>query len=1404
MPVAEPPGTESRSGDDAGSFASVSAGWRHTCGVKTDGSVVCWGSSADFFGNVVGQTAPPQGSFRSVSAGADHTCGLKTDGSIACWGSNLHHNGNFVGQSTPPDGSFVSVSAEAYYTCALTTDDSIICWGDNDDGEATPPEGTFSSVSTGVIHACGVKEDLSLACWGDDWIGQATPPDGSFTSVSAGYSFTCGVREDGSIDCWGDDRNGEATPPDGSFVSVSAGDSHACGVRADRSIACWGYDGGGRATPPEGSFKLVSAGAAHTCGVKTDGSIACWGRNEDGQATPPTTMPVVETREDDHGDSAGSATPVEIGAVVQGVLEAGDIDYFSFEAEKGKSYQVVATPKSLSGSLEINKYGPDNEWLGIQLATGGLNHPVTSSLHAERSGSHYVKLEGGTGSYTLEIAANTPTSTPTPVPTAKPTSLEEPGPDLTGEQMAAIMLTQDDIDTEFPSLSFEPDLSGLIDNAETAENTFDPDDTESDIAAAGRIIGYAHRFFDRQALLGGSDEGPVGIDIIVHVLKDEESASEFLVMLSTEANRFEDKEVGEGVTLLSVTPVISEVVLGDGLEGYQAEIEFSTLGKSLLRWEVFWRRGTAVLSLGFFGHPGSDPGPALFRLAVKMDQKVGPALAGEITVVPETDRAALVVLYNSTDGPNWWNNENWLSDEPLLEWHGVTTNSEGSVTGLDLSINGLTGSIPPDLGNLTNLRNLSLGGNELGGEIPVSLGNLTNLELLRLDRNQLTGCIPAGLRDVADNDLAKLGLAFCDEASNTQTSGTGTGKYDADGDGLIDVSNLEQLHAIRHDLNGDGIPDRDSGYSEYYNAFPIGATEAVCNDCIGYELTRSLGFNKADSYASGVVNTRWTVGSGWEPVGNSEDAFLAIFDGNGHTLSDLYLFRVANSDLGLFGFVGDTSTIRNIGLLDIDITGLNGVGGLAGSSAGTIRDSYTTGTVSGKGDVGGLIGRSRGSIVDSHSSCRVSGGKEWLDANAGGLVGANRGEISSSYATGSVSGEDNVGGLAGTNIGPSSAIRSSHATGNVSGTDYVGGLTGISHGKIALSYATGIVSGEGESGGLAAINYGTVDDSYATGSVSAYWTAGGLVGENIGIVSGSYATGSASGSGTSLGGEHDGGIGGLVGFNEGTIVSSYARGSVTGVGVTVGGLVAANSGTVIATYSTGKASSSSEHEYVGGLIGSNTGAVMSSFWDAQSSGNETGFGYGELNGAEGKTTSELQSPTGYTGIYSDWGEAGEFWDFGTSSQYPALVIDFDGDGAASWQEFGKQRSRIIPSPTSRQGGTPEPLAASFPASPFQSPRHKGEDDRPQVIVTFSRPVRSFGQNTPSVSVAGAVVSSLHRHHEEGLENAWVFLLDPAGTGDIKFALIAGHSCDAGGICTREGNILEVAPEARTIPGPRSR
>ena len=155
------------------------------------------------------------------------------------------------------------------------------------------------------------------------------------------------------------------------------------------------------------------------------------------------------------------------------------------------------------------------------------------------------------------------------------------------------------------------------------------------------------------------------------------------------------------------------------------------------------------------------------------------------------DKEALIALYNATDGDNWVNNENWLSDEPLSTWHGVTV-SDGRVTGLDFEGNQLIGTIPAELGNLSSLRKLNLDNNQLTGSIPDELGDLASLTALYLRDNQLKGTIPAELGNLAS--LTALGL------SRNQLTGTIPAE-------LGDLASLQELGLWNNQLTGPIPPE---------------------------------------------------------------------------------------------------------------------------------------------------------------------------------------------------------------------------------------------------------------------------------------------------------------------------------------------------------------------------------------------------------------------------------------------------------------------------------------------------------------------------------------------------------------------------------------------------------------------
>ena len=267
--------------ETAGGYTAVSAGSEHSCAVRGDGAIDCWGT------NRSGETVAPAGRFSAVAAGGglvtgDHSCGLRTDGTIECWGYN------FYGQAQPPAGQFRAVTARGEFTCGLRTDGTIDCWGWDADGKAIPPGGRFSAVTAALHHVCGLRTDSTVACWGWDDSGQAGPPSGRFSAVTAGGSHSCGLRTDGTVECWGYNGDGQADPPAGRFSAVTAGGSHSCGLRTDGTVECWGDNEYGQADPPTGSFTAVSAGGAHSCGIRTGGSIGCWGNNEYSQAEAPT------------------------------------------------------------------------------------------------------------------------------------------------------------------------------------------------------------------------------------------------------------------------------------------------------------------------------------------------------------------------------------------------------------------------------------------------------------------------------------------------------------------------------------------------------------------------------------------------------------------------------------------------------------------------------------------------------------------------------------------------------------------------------------------------------------------------------------------------------------------------------------------------------------------------------------------------------------------------------------------------------------------------------------------------------------------------------------------------------------------------------------------------------------
>lgn len=273
----------------------------------------------------------------------------------------------------------------------------------------------------------------------------------------------------------------------------------------------------------------------------------------------------------------------------------------------------------------------------------------------------------------------------------------------------------------------------------------------------------------------------------------------------------------------------------------------------------------------------------------------------------------------------------------------------------------------------------------------------------------------------------------------------------------------------------------------------------------------------ASDIDAAITNT-WNGGAGFLPIGVSIVPFVGSLDGRGYVIYDLFVDgREFN---GLFGAIGATGIVKNVGLEDEYIRGGEDfVGGLAGWNAGTVDNCRSAGSVIGWYShlswAGGLVGHNTGVVINSRSAATVSG-----VATVGGLVGGNMGgTIENCYATGNASGSSSVGGLVGHLVGGS--ISKCYATGDAyADTNGAGGLCGTTNtGSITNCYARGDAETASQAGGLIGSSSFEVTNCYSTGHVI-MWDelGGGLIGEGLGTGQNSFWDIETSGWATSSGG----------------------------------------------------------------------------------------------------------------------------------------------------------------------------------------------------------------------------------------------------------------------------------------------
>lgn len=275
-----------------GTFEQVRTGNIHTCALRADGVMQCWGPNSS------GEAPPVQqagvGVYTAIGTGLFHTCAVRSDGKIECFGYNQYGYANplYVPQN---GGSFVDVGGGRYNTCGLRDDGAIECFGETTASPlplVTANAGFFTQLGVGDQHGCALRNDGVVQCWGGYPPAQEAPPlktasTGYFTQVGGGSLFSCALRNDGAVECWGygfsDGRDPALkTAASGHFTRLSVAADHSCAIRDDGKVECWGDNSYGQAPALKaasngGRFIQVDGGAFHTCGLHDDKTIECWG-----------------------------------------------------------------------------------------------------------------------------------------------------------------------------------------------------------------------------------------------------------------------------------------------------------------------------------------------------------------------------------------------------------------------------------------------------------------------------------------------------------------------------------------------------------------------------------------------------------------------------------------------------------------------------------------------------------------------------------------------------------------------------------------------------------------------------------------------------------------------------------------------------------------------------------------------------------------------------------------------------------------------------------------------------------------------------------------------------------------------------------------------------------------------
>ncbi len=440
---------------------AVTAGDFHTCAILDDGTVRCWGFGANGrlgyggTGDVRSPaTAPavdigPGRTAVAITAGASHTCAIRDDGSVICWGNGVSGRLGYGNQSSIGDNETaaaggpvdigaghraVAISAGDFHTCVIRDDGALVCWGFGSGGQL----GRGGTADIGDNETPGQAGPVDLA-------GRRA------RAVSGGKGHTCAILDDGSARCWGfgaDGRLGYGSEsnitsaasapaidlgPGRTAVAIGAGEAHSCAILDTGAVRCWGFGGNGRlgygatdsigddagehpggAGPvslgPGRTARTLSVGYSHTCASLDDGTVRCWGFGGSGRLgygteasvgdaaarsvatagpvpVPGAVPPLVADLSVAMGISAGQ---VQVGAsatvgvtVVNGGVDSASGVVLSVPAPAGVSFGGVSATQGsyVAGAWQVGSLAPG--------ATASLQVAVTPTVAA----THTISAE---------------------------------------------------------------------------------------------------------------------------------------------------------------------------------------------------------------------------------------------------------------------------------------------------------------------------------------------------------------------------------------------------------------------------------------------------------------------------------------------------------------------------------------------------------------------------------------------------------------------------------------------------------------------------------------------------------------------------------------------------------------------------------------------------------------------------------------------------------------------------------------------------------------------------------------------------------------------------------------------------------------------------------------------------